>query len=141
MDTLTIHLIDGQEMELPLVVAFTADGEPADLVGDVAPEHCDHKGATWSDCFDLRCPRCGSRLFLPASKLAHRPEAEIEKMHVLWVGAGWPSWSSGGWRVPDGWTLHSHPFFVTVGGLPVRNDRYEVFANEERRIAFEIKTD
>ena len=72
-------------------MAFGPDGQPADLVGDVTPENCNHAGATWVSNLDMRCPRCGSRLFLPGRLLAYLPEATIERMNAAWEAAGWPA--------------------------------------------------
>lgn len=105
----------------PLVVAFGPDGKPVDLLGDIEPEHCDHASATWSSCFDMRCARCGARLFMPPAKLAYRADDVIEAMHAAWVAAGWPSWVNGHWSIiPERWQLTAHPLFAHVGGLPVR---------------------
>jgi len=131
MDTITVRTAEGQDLDIPVVVAFAAPGRPADLVGDVEPENCDHKGATWSSCFDLRCPRCGSRLFVPPRFLAHRPEDEVKAMHSTWVKAGWPEWSQNRWSIiPAKWTIVNHPLFAALGGLAVRNDRLDSFAGD-----------
>ena len=130
MDTITVRLEHGDTLEIPVAVAFGADGKPTDLIGDVEPEYCDHAGETWSSCFDLRCIRCGSWLFLPGCFLAQREEDVIERMHALWVAAGWPEFHGGsnpGWSIiPDKWTVIDEPAFAHVGGLPVRNDRLAV---------------
>jgi DNA-directed RNA polymerase subunit RPC12/RpoP len=94
------------------------------LIGDVEPADCDHAGACWSSNLDMRCPRCGSRLFLPPRHLARRPEEIIDDMHRLWCAAGWPEFVGGHWSiVPGGWTVIQHPLFAHVGGLPVRHDK------------------
>jgi hypothetical protein len=134
MDTVTVKTADGQTLDIPLVVAFDRRGKPVDLVGDVEPENCNHAGATWSSNLDMRCPRCGSRLFLPPRLLAYLPEAVIERMNAAWEAAGWPAFSGGenpGWRItPDKWTLLDDlPDFDHVGGLPVRCDRLATFQN------------
>jgi DNA-directed RNA polymerase subunit RPC12/RpoP len=131
MDTITFEH-QGQTFEVPVVFAFGPDGQPADLVGDVEPEHCNHAGATWSSNRDMRCPRCGSRLFLPGRLLAYLPEATIERMNAAWEAAGWPEFRGGstpGWSIiPDRWTVVDVlPDFAHVGGLPVRCDRAETF--------------
>lgn len=103
-----------QGRELPIVTAYFR-GAPVALMGDLVPDQCDHQGSTWSACLDLRCPRCGARLFLPARFLAHRPADEIEAMYAAWRQAGYPdyprAWTNG---VP-GWT------FITDARFP--NDR------------------
>jgi hypothetical protein len=131
MDTITFEY-QGQAFDVPLVVAFDRHGKPADLVGDVEPEKCNHAGATWSSCLDLRCPRCGSRLFLPPRLLAYLAEDVIERMHAAWCAAGWPEFRGGGnpgWRIlPDKWTICDDlPDFDHIGGLPVRHDRLATF--------------
>ena len=128
MDTITFEH-QGQTFEVPLVVAFGPNGKPVDLAGDRAPEDCDHHDAIWSSCFDMRCPRCGSRLFLPSRFLAHLAEDDNERMYDLWCAAGWPSATGGKWHVGDDWTLIEHALFAALGGLPVRNDRAEYFAS------------
>lgn len=129
MDTVTIKLDDGQTLEVPVVKAFGPDGKPVDLVGDREPEHCDHAGACWSDCLDMRCPRCGARLFLPPRHLAGRSEEVLETMYELWVRAGWPQFSGGEWFIlPEYWTIIPHPLFAHVGGLAVDRERVADFA-------------
>ena len=131
MDTITFTL-EGQTFEIPIAVAFGPDGKPVDLVGDVEPQHCKHAGQTWSDCLDLRCTRCGSRLFLPPKLLSYLADDVIERMHAAWCAAGWPAFCGGEnpqWSiVPGKWTLcDDRPDFDHVGGLPVRNDRLATF--------------
>jgi hypothetical protein len=127
MDTITFTH-QGQTFNVPIVVAFGPDGKPVDLLGDVEPENCDHAGACWSSNLDMRCPRCGSRLFLPPRFLARRSEDEIETMHALWVRAGWPELARGAWLIrPASWTVLPHPLFAHVGGLAVCNDRLDSF--------------
>jgi hypothetical protein len=95
MYTITVQTATGKTFDVPVAVTFGPDGKPADLVGDVAPEDCDHAGQMWSDCLDLRCRRCGSRLFLPGRLLARRDEETLERMHAAWCAAGWPSFTGG----------------------------------------------
>jgi len=102
--------------------ALDASGQPVDLVGDVEPEYCDHKGQMWSDCFTLRCTRCGAPLFMPVRFLADRPAEVLETMHELWVRAGWPSFFGGRWPEGDCWIVIDLAEFAHVGGLAVRND-------------------
>jgi hypothetical protein len=132
MDTITFETPTGQIFEIPFVVAFGPDGKPADLVGDVEPENCDHAGQTWSDCLEMRCTRCGARLFLPGRFLARRPEEVLERMYAAWCAAGWPSFIGGqGAHWTDhgaGWQMLPLPDFQHVGGLPVRADKLEAFA-------------
>jgi len=122
-------LPDGADViDIPLVVAFDANG-PCSLTGDTIPENCDHAGYSWSDCLDIRCGRCGARLFIPARHLANRSEQELEDMHALWVRAGWPRWNSDHWYAhPARWTIIAHPLFDHLGGLAVRNDRLDSFS-------------
>ena len=132
MDSVTIRITDGQTFEVPVVVAFDRSGKPADLVGDVQPEDCNHAGARWSSSLVMRCPRCGSRLFLPPKLLAYLSENTIERMHSAWCGAGWPEFRGGitpGWSIiPDKWTVVDDlPDFDHVGGLPVRCDKLAAF--------------
>lgn len=138
MDTITFEH-QGQTFEIPIVVAFGPDGKPAELIGDIEPQNCDHAGATWSDCLDMRCPRCGSRLFLPPCLLAYLAEDTIETMHALWTAAGWPAFIGGQdphWSIiADKWTLLEHPLFAHMAGLPVRHDRREVFADVLHQLA------
>ena len=132
MDTVTCKLADGLTFDVPVAVAFGPDGKPVNLVGDVTPEDCNHAGATWSSCLDMRCPHCGSRLFLPVRLLAYLPETTIERMHAAWGAAGWPEFRGGdnpGWRgSPDKWKiLDDLPDFDHVGGLAVRCDKLATF--------------
>lgn len=134
VDTITVRAGNGQTLEIPVAAAFGPNGEPVDLIGDVTPENCDHKGQTWSDCLDLRCARCGARLFMPGRFLANRPAEVIETMHALWVRAGWPSFRGGDaphWSVKASqWTVIDLAEFAHVGGLAVRRDRLDSFAGE-----------
>ena len=132
MDTVTCKLADGLTLEVPVGVACGRVGQPLDLVGDVVPEQCKHAGAGWSSNLDLRCPRCGSRLFLPTRLLAYLPEATIERMYAAWCAAGWPEFRCGitpGWSIlPEKWTLCDDlPDFDHCGGLAVRSDRLATF--------------
>ena len=128
MDTVTIKLSDGQTLVATVVKAFGPDGKPVDLVGDREPENCDHAGACWSSNLDMRCPRCGARLFLPPRHLAERSEEVLETMHALWERAGWPEFHGGKWSTNKHWQVVPHPLFTHVGGLAVRADRLENFA-------------
>jgi len=131
MDTIRVTTADGATIDIPVAHAFDKDGKPVDLAGDTEPQHCDHAGAAWSSNLDLRCPHCGSRLFLPLRYLARRPEDEIETMHALWVRAGWPEYRNSAWHIsPAMWTVIPHPLFTDLGGLAVRNDRLDSFAAE-----------
>jgi len=112
-----------QGTAVPIAPALDAGGQPEDLIGDLEPWQCDHKGQMWSDCLDLRCMRCGARLFMPGRFLAFRSEEDLEAMHEHWTRAGWPSFSGGKWAVrTDTWTILKDPLFGHVGGLPVRDD-------------------
>ena len=131
MDTITFEH-QGKIFNVPVVKAFGPDGKPVELVGDIEPENCDHAGACWSSNLDMRCPRCGSRLFLPTRFLARRTEDEIETMHALWARAGWPEFSSGRWLIdPEFWRIIAHPLFAHVGGLAVSTDRLADFVELE----------
>jgi hypothetical protein len=113
--------IDG--VPVPIVTAFV-NGGPVPLIGDTIASACDHHGATWSSDFDLRCPLCGVRLFLPPRLLAHRPEQVIEQMAALWHAAGCPSWYGDHWGITPGyWTIIPVRHFAMTGGLPVLNER------------------
>lgn len=139
MDTITIRAGDGQEIEVPVVVALGPNGKPAELIGDIEPQDCDHAGACWSSTLDMRCPRGGSRLFLPPRLLAYLDEDTVETMHALWCAAGWPEFHGGsdpGWSItPEHWTLTEHALFDHLGGLPVRHDRREVYADALQELA------
>jgi hypothetical protein len=84
------------------------------------------------------CSRRGSRLFLPSRLLAYLDEDAIETMHALWAAVGWPAFIGGQaprWNiVPERWTLTEHPLFAHVGGLAVRHDRREDFADALRQL-------
>ena len=114
---------------IPVVVGFNPDGSfltARELVQRalIAPSHCDHAGATWSSNLAMRCPQCGSSMFLPPKYLAHRPAATISAMDLLWSAAGWPEWGTDAWRIlPERWTIEAQPLFDHCGGLPVREDR------------------
>ena len=80
----------------------------------------------------MRCPRCGSRLFLPTRLLSYLPEEVIERMHAAWCAAGWPEFRGGenpGWRgSPDKWRMcEDLPDFDHIGGLAVRGDKRATF--------------
>lgn len=138
--TLTARVIGYEEVDfvmdervIPIAVGFNADGslQTARALAErekLDPAACDHAGATWSSNLDMRCPQCGSPMFLPPRLLAHLPANEIHKMAVFWSAAGWPEWRGDGWFiVPFKWTIEPVPLFTDCGGLPVRNDRREQF--------------
>jgi len=133
MDTITFEH-QGKTFETPIVNAFGLDGKPTELIGDIEPQDCDHAGACWSSDLDMRCPRCGSRLFLPPRCLARRDTETVEAMYAAWVRAGWPHFmnSEARWSGIHGphWTLINHPLFAQVGGLAVRNDHLNDFSGE-----------
>jgi hypothetical protein len=123
-----------QGTAVPIAPALDAGGHPVDLIGDIESWGCDHKGQMWSDCLDLRCVRCGARLFMPGRFLALRSAEVIETMHAAWVRAGWPGMTGGAWCIrSDMWTILQDPLFAHVGGLPVRNDRLADFATVAAR--------
>jgi len=118
----TVHI---SGVDVPIVNAFM-HGRPTPLIGCTDPEACDHAGATWSSDLELRCPTCGSRLFLPPRFLACKTESEIDQMHSIWHAAGCPPWYPSGWGiVPQYWHIAPIRQFAALGGLPIRNDRLE----------------
>jgi hypothetical protein len=141
--TLRANVIGYEEVEfvmderiIPIVVGWAADGTPqtARALAErelLDPAACDHAGATWSPCLDLRCPRCGAALFLPPRFLAQRNRATLAAMRLLWHAAGWPEFRGGDqphWLATGAqWTVWAHPLFAEVGGLPVRSDRTEKY--------------
>lgn len=129
MDTVTFTH-QGTTFNVPVVKAFGPNGKPVELIGDIEPENCDHAGARWSSNLDMRCPRCGSRLFLPPRFLANRAEDLVEEMHAAWVKAGWPEFHGGQWSMNEHWQTVAHPLFAHVGGLAVRSDRLDFFVGD-----------
>ena len=121
--TQKFETINVQGRDVPLVNAFNRLGQAVPLRGTKAPEACAHTGATWSSDLDMRCPRCGGRLFLPPKMLARLPEEQLETMYRLWQAAGCPPWYGSAWGiVPEYWFTVEHPLFVGLtGGLPVAN--------------------
>lgn len=107
--------------------ALTRGGQPTPLTGNVEPEHCAHAGATWSACFDLRCPHCGVRLFVPPVLLAYLADDTAATLHRLWTVAGCPEWWEGAWNITPGyWQMFKvPPFDELADGLPVLNGRVE----------------
>ena len=142
MDTNTINavVIDHEPVEflidgitIPVVVGFNSDGSfqtAAALARTqrIDPIDCDHAGATWSSNLAMRCPKCGSAMFLPPRLLAYLPAAIIQAMDLLWSAAGWAEWRGESWSIiPDKWKIEQHPLFDHCGGLAVRNDRREEY--------------
>jgi hypothetical protein len=131
-------------IELPVAAALDRHGRPIPLIGDTEPGMCDHKGTTWSDCLDLRCPRCGAPMFLPPRFLAYKPEELIASMFSLWQAAGHPPWHgrsvdhpNGSWGiVPRFWRIVQVQGFDDLGGLPVRRATWEAF--EAVRAEFDL---
>jgi hypothetical protein len=122
-ETLDIADANGVAVAVPIVVAFVA-GQPAPVIGATIASACDHHGATWSSDFDMRCPFCGVRLFLPPRLLAHLPEQWIEQMDALWHAAGCPPWYGDHWGITPGyWTILPVRQFAMTGGLPALNER------------------
>lgn len=123
--TLAITTPAGQQHTVPLMQAMDPHGRPAPLVHDTLAANCDHAGQTWSQDFDLHCTRCGSPMFLPASRLARIDGRSIWRMYLLWHAAGWPQWWNSAW---DGDAPRAaHPYFVAFGGIPVEPERREAF--------------
>ena len=140
MDPITATVIDYEPVEflidgltIPVVVGFNDDGTfqtAAELARrpKIDPAVCDHAGATWSSNLAMRCPKCGSPMFLPPRLLAYLPADEIRKMDVIWSAAGWPEWRGESWFIiPDKWQIEEQPLFAHCGGLPVRQDRRQQF--------------
>lgn len=135
--TITANVIGFAEVEfvmderiVPLVVGFDPDGfhQTARALAErqkLDPAICAHNGATWSPCLDMRCPQCGSSMFLPPRLLAHRPAATIAAMDVLWCAAGWPEWRGDTWL--SRWDIAEVEIFGHCGGIPVRHDRRQQF--------------
>jgi hypothetical protein len=139
-NTITAKVIAHEPVEflvddrtIPLVVGFNPDGSfqtAVELVQRalIAPSTCDHAGATWSPSLVMRCPKCGSSMFLPPKLLAHLPAATISAMDLLWSAAGWAEWGTDAWRIPpEHWTIVEHPLFAHCCGLAVRNNRREQY--------------
>ena len=123
-------IFDGAEtFSLPVVVGWNPDGtyQTARALAErerLDPTACDHAGATWSPCLALRCPKCGSAMFLPPRLLAYLPAATISAMDLLWSASGWAEWGTDAWRIdPNHWHIVDHHLFEQCGGLPVREDR------------------
>lgn len=140
MDTITATIVDHEPVEflidgftIPVVVGFGPNGElqtAADLARRqrIDPAACNHAGATWSSNLDMRCPKCGSPMFLPPRLLAYLSAATISAMDLLWSAAGWPEWRDLAWSIrPEFWAIEQHPLFAHCGGLAVRNDRREQY--------------
>lgn len=123
--TLDITTPAAQQHTVPLLQAMDAAGRPVPLANDTLAANCDHAGQTWSQDFDLRCTRCGSPLFLPASRLARIDGRILERMYLLWRAAGWPYWWDGAWLSEA--PRVAHPYFSAVGGIPVEPERREPF--------------
>lgn len=119
---------DGQRHTLPLTQAFDPHGAPAPLANDTLTLDCNHTGQTWSQDFDLRCTRCGCRLFLPPRYLAYRAARELEHAYLLWRAAGWPQWQNSTWYAYEDWPRVAHPLYAAVGGIPVNPARRAEFA-------------
>lgn len=113
-----------QAVSLPVAWAFDAQGNPVPMQIDRSPLNCGHEGSQYSSNLDVRCPRCGAPMFLPATVLANIDRATIDEMDRIWSDAGWPEYRRGEWAtVPTHWTYQSHPLFANVGGIPVRTDK------------------
>lgn len=140
-NTITANIIDHEPVEfefggvvIPVVVGFNRDGSfqtAADLAKRqrIDPATCDHAEASWSSNLAMRCPKCGSPMFLPPRLLAYLSAETIDIMDELWSAAGWPEWRGEAWYVNEHWKLYQHPLFDHCGGIPVREDSAERFAN------------
>jgi hypothetical protein len=139
-NTITATVIDHEPVEflfdgvtIPVATGFNADGTiqtAATLARTerIDPLDCSHYGATWSSNLALRCPTCGSSMFLPPRLLSYLPAGVISAMDLLWSTAGWPAWCGMSWSIlPEHWTIMPHPLFDHCGGLPVRHDRAEKY--------------
>lgn len=140
MEPITAVVIDHEPVEfridgvtIPVVVGFGPTGawQTARELSERATKNplvCNHSAATWSSNLAMRCPDCGSPMFLPPRLLAYLTAETISAMDVLWSAAGWPAWHGQAWSViPTKWKIYEHPLFVHCGGLPVRNDREEKY--------------
>jgi hypothetical protein len=136
MNPITATVIDHEPVEflfdgvtIPVVVGWNDDGSYQTARGLaqrklIDPSACDHAGATWSSNLVMRCPKCGSSMFLPPKLLKYLPAATISAMDLLWSAAGWAEWHDSGWYIlPEHWTIEEHPLFAHCGGLALRNDR------------------
>ena len=146
-NTITAKFVEHEPVEfeidgivIPVVVGFNRDGSfqtAADLAARarVSPATCDHAGASWSSNLAMRCPKCGMPMFLPPRLLAYLPAETIAAMDVLWSAAGWPEWRGEAWHVNELWTLHQHPLFAHVGGIPVGQGYEDGFADTIQDLA------
>ncbi len=131
MQTIPVMDEDGAVQCVPVVTAFDKQGHAVPGTAHVEPEACDHKGASWSADLDIRCPKCGMRLFLPPQYLANQPEDRITEMYCMWRAAGCPEWGGLDWLcVPEFWTVLKRPGFEALGGLPVSRRKLEAFLQE-----------
>lgn len=120
------------ERVIPIVVGWNTDGTPqtARALAErtlLDPVACAHADATWSSNLALRCPLCGSPMFLPPRLLAHLPAATIAAMDVLWCAAGWPEWRGDGWLINSEHLIVEVALFNQCDGIPVRHDRRQHF--------------
>lgn len=141
MNTITATIVDHEPVEfnldgviIPIVVGFNRDGTlqtARDLAArpHIDPATCDHAGASWFSNLAMHCPKCGSPMFLPPRLLAYHSAETIAVMAELWSAAGWPEWHGESWCVNEHWTLQTSPLFDHCGGIPVREDRLELFSD------------
>ncbi len=128
------YVIDGELV--PVVAGFDQTGKLHMMrdahdrrLARIPASECDHAGATWSSSLALICLRCGAPLFLPPRLLAHLPADVLNRMHEIWIAAGWPEWTSDAectrnhWWTNECWHIVEHPLFAALGGIPVRRDR------------------
>jgi|GEM_PF-1190393 len=121
------------EQPVPILVNWATDGTPIsarDLVQRqrIDPAQCDHAGCCYSSSLALNCPKCGIPLFIPPRLLGYLPASVVTAMHELWIAAGWPAWQGHHWSIlAERWTMIEHPLFVHCCGIPVRNDRRDLF--------------
>jgi len=127
-EQVTHHDAGGKEHTTILALVLDAKGNPIPVLGDKEPDCCDHAGATWSQDFDIRCPRCGARLFLPPGVLANKDQHTAASMYRCWRDAGSPEYSN-----RDGWifglhqAVQNHPLFEGAAGIPVDATRLDLW--------------
>lgn len=147
MDTITATVINHEPVEfdfggviIPVVVGFNRDGTfqtARELAARqrIDPATCNHAGASWSSNLAMCCPKCGAEMFLPPRLLAYLSAETIAIMDELWSAAGWPEWHGESWSINEHWTLQQLPLFDHCGGIPVRDDCKDRFADAVQELA------